>query len=287
MPYNRHTNLQGSYSQAVEERDENGARGPSIINIPAGTKLYKLDLANAGKDHYFNILPYNIETENHPSVFKGKRKIGDGDFRLDIYTHRVDGVLKGNVLCMSQTYGKPCPYEQEVGDQDTKSASHRTVFWVQECDRRGNPIGDGKPQLFITSHYAFTKTFLEEVDIQGKQLGFNGPVPFADPDKGYVIGFRFRAATAGGGIKYAELSRVDFLERANPIPQATLDSIPALDTLLVIPTAKMVHDALYGKTEDAAPAEEAEPLHESNGTANGAANTATPPANQVRPDESF
>lgn len=286
MPFNRQTmTVNNSYKTAVAERDANGARGPSIINIPAGVSLYKLDLANAGKDHYINILPYGIETANHPGVAKGQAQIGEGDFRLDVYTHRVDGVLKGNVLCMSQTYGKACPYEQEVGDQDTKAASRRTIFWVQECDRNGTPTGDGKPKLFITSHFTFTKTLLEEADIQGKSMGFNGPVPFADPDKGFVVGFRFRASTAGQGIKFAELSRVDFYERRNPVPQETLDAIPALDRLLVIPTRQMIHDALYGAGSDQGTQAEAQPLQEERNQPS--ATSATPSAAFVRADETF
>lgn len=250
MPYNRNnTNMSRAYQAASSEKDSYGASGPSIIKAPAGVKFFKFDLSKANQEQYFNIIPWAVETANHPGVAKNLIKIGENDFYLDIWTHRVEGAVKGNTICMSRTYGRPCPYEQEMDGQEVK-ASRRSIFWVQECDRTGAPIGDPAPKLFIVAHSCFTKTLLEEADIQGKSMGFQGSVPFADPtESGFVVAYRFRQEAAGNNIKYAEVNRVDFLQRRVPISAQILDTIPALDTLLVLPTREEIHKALYGEAE--------------------------------------
>jgi len=248
MPYNRKAadTLGTSYQTAIDNNN-GGNFGPSLIKFPQGTKAYKFDPALAGKEQFINILPWAIETDKHPRVAKGQAKIGDNDFMLDLYTHYVDGVLKGSCVCMAQTYGDVCPFEQETEGQNLGAAKRRTIFWVQPCDRNGKPTGDGAPMILNVSHYAFTKLLLEEADIQGRDQGLGGSIPFANPDKGYVVGFRFAMESSGGAQKYAQIKRVDFYERRDPIPDTLLSSIPALDSLIEIPTREAIHAALYGK----------------------------------------
>lgn len=272
MPYNRQAaaSMGNSYQSAVNSNDGNNF-GPSVLNFPQGVKPFKLDPNKANVEQYINIIPWAIETENHPRVAKGEAKIGDNDFMLDVHTHFIEGVLKGSCICLAQTYGRACPYEQETEGQGMPSAKRRSIFWVQPCDRNGAPIGDGQPMIFNTSHFAFTKILLEEAEIQGKDKGLQGPIPFADPDHGYVVGFRYRMDSSGNG-KFANCVRVDFYERRNPLPDAILNQCVALDKLLNIPTRKDIHDALYGKAASAA-------TEEAQSTASAAAS--------VAPEESF
>lgn len=260
MPYNRQaaSSMGDSYQSAVSH-NKGGSMGPSVINFPQGTKAYKLEEAKANVEQYINIIPWAIETDRHPRVVKNEAKIGDNDFYLDLYVHFFEGVLKGNSICMAQTYGQACPFEQETEGQGMPAAKRRSIFWVQPCDKQGNPTGDGQPMIFNTSHYAFTKILLEEAEIQGKDQGLHGPIPFADPDQGYVVGFRFRMDSSGSG-KFANTVRVDFYKRAKPLPEKLLDQCVALDRLINIPTRQDIHDALYGKAGGAsAEASEASP----------------------------
>lgn len=248
MPYNRKaaSSMDNSYQTAIAS-NEGGNFGPSVIKFPQGVKAFKLDPAKANTEQYINILPWAIETEKHPRVVKGTAKIGDNDFMLDVYTHYIEGVLKGSCICMAQTYGQECPYEKETEGQNMPAAKRRTLFWVQPCDKHGKPTGDGTPMIFNTSHFAFTKLLLEEADIQGREQGFDGSIPFANPDKGFVVGFRYSMESSGGAQKYAQAKRIDFYERRDPIPDTLLNSIQALDALIEIPTRDSIHDALYGK----------------------------------------
>lgn len=278
MPYNRKAadTLGNSYQTAINNNN-GGNFGPSLIKFPQGTKAYKFDPALAGKEQFFNILPWAIETDKHPLVAKGQAKIGDNDFMLDLYTHYIDGVLKGSCICMAQTYGEVCPFEQETEGQNPGAAKRRTIFWVQPCDKSGKPVGDGAPMILNVSHFAFTKLLLEEADIQGRDNGLGGSIPFANPDKGYVIGFRYAMESSGGAQKYAQIKRIDFYERRDPIPDSLLNSIPALDSLIEIPTRTDIHAALYGKSATGS-ASEAEASAESQ---------QAQPANSVPPDETF
>lgn len=281
MPYNRkaQSSMDNSYQSAINNND-GGNFGPSVIKFPQGVKAFKFDPAKANTEQYINILPWAIETEKHPRVAKGEAKIGDNDFMLDVFTHYIDGVLKGSAICMAQTYGQECPFEKETEGQNMPAAKRRTLFWVQACDRNGKPTGDGAPMILNTSHYAFTKLLLEEADIQGRDRGYNGSIPFANPDKGFVVGFRYSMDSSGNGQKYAQAKRIDFYERTTPIPEKLLDSIQALDALIEIPTRKSIHDALYGKGSSAG-ASEAEAAEATE------AADSQPAANEVRPDETF
>lgn len=280
MPYNRKAaaSMDNSYQSAINNNN-GGNFGPSVIKFPQGTKSFKFDPAKANVEQYFNILPWAIETDKHPRVAKGEAKIGDNDFMLDIHTHYVDGVLKGSCICMAQTYGQECPFEKETEGQNLGAAKRRTIFWVQACDRNGKPTGDGAPMILNVSHFAFTKLLLEEADIQGRDRGLNGSIPFANPDRGYVVGFRYSMEASGGTSKYAQAKRIDFYERRDPIPDALLATLPALDSLIEIPTRESIHDALYGKgstgSSTSAPAEAAD-----------AAESQTS-ASEVSPEETF
>ena len=250
MAYNRNASASiANATQAAVRNNEGGSFGPSIISFPSGFKAFKLDPQRANQEQFINIIPWAIETDKHPRVALGEARVGDNDFVLDVWTHSIDGVLKGTTLCMSKTFQRACPFCEEMTAQSGQAprASRRNVFWIQECDRNGNPIGDGQPKLFNTSHFAFTKALLEEADIQGKSQGMQGPIPFSDPDNGFVVGFRYRMESSGGAIKYAALSRVDFYKRQNPLPDSLLNSVPALDTLLRLPTQDEVRAALYGR----------------------------------------
>lgn len=280
MPYNRKAaaTLSNSYQTAIDNNN-GGNFGPSLIKFPKDVKAYKFDSALAGKEQYINILPWAIETDKHPRVAKGQAQIGDNDFMLDLYTHYIEGVLKGSCICMAQTYGDVCPFEQETEGQNLGAAKRRTIFWVQPCDRNGKPTGDGAPMILNVSHYAFTKLLLEEADVQGRDRGLGGSIPFANPDKGYVIGFRFAMESSGGAQKYAQIKRVDFYERRDPIPETLLNSIPALDSLIEIPTRADIHAALYGKS--AGPADTGDASAEPSDAED------QPSAAGVTPEESF
>ena len=262
MPYNPQTmNMNDAQASAQASKDSFGTSGPQILDAPQGTKYFTMKKEMVGQDVYLNIIPWGIESDKHMGVHNGTRKIGQGEFLVEMWTHRVEGITQGTTLCLQRMYGSKCPYcetSRNEGNGDAK-ASHRLALWVQQVDVHGNPIGgDPTPKLFITSYATFGKALLDAADVQGRRLGLNGPIPFADPStNGKIVAFRVDSKSMGSGITFCEATNFAFLPRQYAIPQAILDTIPGLDKYLHIPTDKEIAEALYGSS--ALPAEGAIP----------------------------
>lgn len=251
MPYNPQTmNIRAAQLNADASRNSYGASGPQVIDAPAGTKYFALKKEMIGQDIYLNILPWGIESNKHMGVRNGKAQIGQGEFLLEMWTHRVEGATQGTTLCTQAMYGERCPFcEAAKMTGANPKPSHRMALWVQQVDVHGNPLNnDPTPKLFITSYATFGKALLEAADIKGRRLGLGGPVPFAAVDNvdGKVVTFNVASKFMGNGVSFCEATNFEFLPRANPISPNILSSIPGLDAFLHIPTEKEIHDALYG-----------------------------------------
>ena len=259
MPYNPQTmNMNDAQVSAQASKDSFGTSGPQILDAPQGTKYFAMKKEMIGQDVYLNIIPWGIETDKHMGVHNGTRQIGQGEFLVEMWTHRVEGITQGTTLCLQRMYGTKCPYceaARNAGNGDAK-ASHRLALWVQQVDVHGNPIGgDPTPKLFITSYATFGKALLDAADVQGRRLGLNGPIPFADPGtNGKIVAFRVDSKSMGSGITFCEATNFAFLPRQYAIPQSILDTIPGLDKYLHIPSDKEIAEALYGSS--ALPAED-------------------------------
>jgi len=253
MPYNPQTmNMNDAQASAQASKDSFGTSGPQILDAPQGTKYFAMKKEMIGQDVYLNIIPWGIETEKHMGVHNGTRQIGQGEFLVEMWTHRVEGITQGTTLCLQRMYGTKCPYceaARNAGNGEAK-ASHRLALWVQQVDVHGNPIGgDPTPKLFITSYATFGKALLDAADVQGRRLGLNGPIPFADPGtNGKIVAFRVDSKSMGNGITFCEATNFAFLPRQYAIPQSILDTIPGLDKYLHIPTDKEIVEALYGSS---------------------------------------
>lgn len=262
MPYNPQTmNMNDAQASAQASKDSFGTSGPQILDAPQGTKYFAMKKEMVGQDVYLNIIPWGIESNKHMGVHNGTRQIGQGEFLVEMWTHRVEGITQGTTLCLQRMYGTKCPYceaSRNAGNGDAK-ASHRLALWVQQVDVHGNPIGgDPTPKLFITSYATFGKALLDAADVQGRRLGLNGPIPFADPGtNGKIVAFRVDSKSMGSGITFCEATNFAFLPRQYAIPQSILDTIPGLDKYLHIPTDQEIAEALYGSS--ALPAEGASP----------------------------
>lgn len=250
-------NLNVAQANAAASKDSYGASGPTIIDIPAGVKLFNLKKEMVGQDVYLNIIPWGIETDKHMGVANGSAHIGQGEIFCEMWTHRIEGVVKGNSLCLQRMYGKRCPTceaSKNSGAGEVK-ASHRMGLWVQQVDVQGNPIGDPTPKLFITSYFTFGKELIDSAEVQGRRMGLPGPIPYADPSiNGKIVTFRVETKN-GGGYDFLNCVQFGFLPRRAPIAQNILDTIPAIDKFLHIPTDKEIAEALYGSDNaQAAPA---------------------------------
>jgi len=280
MPYNPQTmNLNAAQANAAASKDSYGASGPTIIDAPAGVKFFALKKDMIGQDVYLNIIPWGIESDKHMGVHNGTAQIGQGEIFAEMWTHRVEGVVKGNSLCLQRMYGTRCPFceaSKNSGAGEAK-ASHRMALWVQHVDAQGNPVGgDPTPKLFITSYATFGKELLDSAEVQGRRMGLPGSIPFADPSiNGKIVTFRVENKS-GGGFDFLNCVQFGFLPRRAPIAQNILDTIPAIDKFLHIPTDKEIAEALYGA--DNTPAAPAAPAYQQAAPATPAAQNYGAPA---------
>ena len=96
------------YASSYAKRDGGGSSKGGAINYRAYDGEISFFSPAEGK-HRINIVPYTIKSKNHPLVKAGEAEIGEKDYVLDFYTHRGVGPAEKTVLCLKNTFGKPCP----------------------------------------------------------------------------------------------------------------------------------------------------------------------------------
>lgn len=195
-----------------------------------------------------NIIPYTIKSKNHPLVKKGEFEVGDKDYVMDIFVHRGVGPSEASVLCLKNTYGKPCPIcEQSAllrkqGKEDEAGAlkpSRRVFYNVQDLK---NP---DVLKVFEASHYLFEKELIDEAR-DDEEGGF---VDFADEESGKEIKFRC-SKTSKGGFEFNEFKSFSFEDRDENIPDELLESAISFDEIMNVPTYEEAEKILYGCDED-------------------------------------
>ena len=195
-----------------------------------------------------NIIPYTIKTKNHPLVKKGEFEVGEKDYVMDVFVHRGVGPSEASVLCLKQTYGKPCPIcEQSAllrkqGKEDEASAlkpSRRVFYNVQDLKKPDTL------KVFETSHFLFEKELIDEArdDNEG------GFVDFADSETGKEIKFR-TSKVSRGGFEFNEFKSFSFEDRDENIPDELLEKAISFDEIMNVPTYEEAEKILYGRDDD-------------------------------------
>lgn len=203
-----------------------------------------------------NIVPYEIKSKNHPLVKRGDAEVGEQDYVMDVWVHRNVGPTEANVLCLKNTYGKPCPIceqmallkkqgkEEEARDLKPSRKVYYNVQDMKEPD---------KLKVFSASHYLFEKELIDEAR-DDEEGGF---VDFADPVDGKEIKFRANEVTKGS-MKYKEFKSFSFEDREEPIPDELLENAISFDEILNVPTYEEVQNIFYGKDNEEDEEEEEE-----------------------------
>lgn len=202
-----------------------------------------------------NIVPFIIKTKNHPLVAKKRWDIGDADYVLDVYTHRSVGPTESTVLCLKQTYGKPCPiceqqqeFQQQGKQKEAASlkASRRVFYNIEDLKE------PGKLKVFETSHYLFEKELIEEANADDCNT-----VDFADVESGKEIKFRC-SKVSRGGFEFNEYKGFSFEERDENLDEKLVDAAISFDELLRVPTYEEAKNILFGIEDEGEDDEERE-----------------------------
>lgn len=235
------------YSSSYGSRDGVNSSKGGVINYRNYDGEVTFFSPTEGK-HRINIIPYTIKSKNHPLVKRGEAEIGEQDYIMDFYVHRGVGPSEKSVLCLKNTYGKPCPI-CEYAASLRKKGKEEEAKALKPSRRAAYNIEDlkepGKIKVFETSHYLFEKELIEEArdDDEG------GFIDFADPEEGMEIKFR-ASKTTKGNMEFTEFKSFAFEDRDEPISEELLDAAISFDELLTVPTYEEVEKILYGDDEE-------------------------------------
>lgn len=212
------------------------AGGMSLLALPDGVELHKPE---KGKQ-VFDVLPYTVTSKGHPEV-----KPGEQWFQRTYWAHFNVGPTQAAVVC-PRTVNKACPIcelhakmrRDPDADEDAANAlraKERELFNIVLRGERDVKVLD-------ISYHNFGKLLEQEV-----REGDESNAAFADAGAdGKTLRVRWDEASAGGGHKFLEASRIDFLEREEALSAKLLAKALDLDELLKVHTYEEVKALLEG-----------------------------------------
>lgn len=239
--------LSKRYQSSYESKGSGGTGRKNVMDWKQIDREISFYSPSEGRNR-INIIPYEIKSKNHPLVKRGEMEIGDKDYVMDIFVHRGVGATEGSVICLKETYGKPCPIceqmallrkqgkDKEAGDLKPS----RRVFYNVE-----NLKEPGKAQVFETSHYLFEKEMIEEAR-DDEEGGF---VDFADPVEGKEVKFRANKVKKNG-FEYSEYKSFSFEDRDEPLDDSLIENAISFDEIMCVPTYEDVEKMFYGTEDD-------------------------------------
>jgi hypothetical protein len=228
-------------------------------NASAGVKSSVMSFKRTGKEVEFykpvegrnriNIIPYKIKTKNHPLVKQGILAVGDYDYIMDVHVHKNIGASESSVVCLKNTFGKPCPIcdfantlKKQGKDDEAKAfkANRRAFYNVQDCK---NP---DTLKVFEVSHYLFEKELIDEARDGGDDENF---VDFADIENGKEIKFKCTKVSKGG-FEFNEFKSFSFEDRENELSEELVDEAVSFDEALNVLSYEEIEKLLFNDTCD-------------------------------------
>jgi hypothetical protein len=182
----------------------------------------------------FDILPYIVKDENHPDRDDEYNiAIPDSEwYRRPFSIHRNIGPDNEAIVCPG-SIGEKCPiceYRMKLTDEDDEDEAKalkgdwkkRVIYLVFPIDSKK---WDEDVYLYDSSQYVFQKALNDELeDNPDNEI-------FADAFEGKTLNVRYTKESTGK-YSYANPSRIDFIDRAEPYDEEFLDSLPNLDDIL-------------------------------------------------------
>lgn len=222
------------------------ANGEVVFFSPKPDNIYKID-----------IISYIIKSKHHPRVADGKWKIGETDYRLDIFVHNNIGPSETMVVCPKNTYGKPCPICEEAerarreGRQDDyKALKAKRIVYYNVIDK-DEPT---KIKIFKVSHFLFEKELIEEAKNSTEDGSY---VDFANEKKGYSVQFRGSKGSTGT-TEFTAYKGFKFFERKEDLSKWVAKA-HSFDDMLIVHDANKLLKIMNGDDDDVVDEEEAVP----------------------------
>lgn len=234
----------------MDHKDQYGFDGAKIFDFSKAPGGYKKDMFYRPKDQHYgtiDIIPFVVKNSNYPV----KDMIGFPDYVLDIWVHRFVGASKGQFLCLSRTFGKPCPICEEIDNLMKDKMANEELIKSLQPKRRcfynvidlEVPEKEQKVQIFEEAHWLFEKHLLLAATTRG-----GGYIPFQDIEVGKSIEF-FAVENKSPKGKSFNYERINLKDRP-PYSESIYNQAFPLDEMLVIPTYEEVRNAFYSVEEE-------------------------------------
>lgn len=187
-------------------------------------------------DYCIDILPYLVETDNHPN-----RKKGEETYKLDIFVHkRIKEGVSSSFLCMSKTFGQDCVCCAELAKLNAEKVDweeikhlktvRRIIYFIKES---------GQYYIYDTSYALFEQEWLKTVEKKERKGESLFPIYTDCKDD---CSLEFTTTEKKGIGRYSTFELV-------PIKDYNEDykkHIFSLEKALVIPDQEKIKQILYG-----------------------------------------
>lgn len=240
------------YSGRTSGSMERSKTSYGYLKLPDNVNMFKPE---GGTEVVFDILEYPEVTD--PEHIDNKKNpeyatVGDPWWKRPIRVHRDVGPEGVQMICPT-TIGKRCPI-CEYGSKRRKAGAdwdelkdifpkNRTIYLVMLLDTQECEVDytEGEVHIMDMADHNFGDVLKEEVD---RDIDNDG---FPDPYDGSSIQVYFRSRKLGK-TKFAEASKIDFLEREQQYDseedQKFLAELPILDDILIVKDYEEL-EALY------------------------------------------
>lgn len=249
-------------AQAEIENSGKSGKRESILNFKEEVSWYKPVETCIKNDYQVNridIIPFIIESENHPDVRakNGGLSVGDPNYELDLFIHPNQGVNENiPVLCLAKTYGEKCPICEDrsrmfdLSNKDEKLIEklrprHRVFYNV--IDKNST---DGATQIWDSSAFLFKDVMNNKLK-RLKARGKKGELTPADWEEGNTICFTGENVKGGADFEYIKFIDFEFDERdytyPDPASEEGKKNAYSLGVYLIPLTYDQVWEIYYGE----------------------------------------
>ena len=236
--------FKGTVSRNAERQNRGSQYG--YLRLFKGINMFKEEPKTRVE---LDIMPYVVTCDNHPDRDEeyGIAVKGELWYKRPFWLHRSVGSDNQSVVCPSSV-GKPCPiceYRAQLlkdgakWDDDTVKAlkpSMRNLYVVIPKNNKNYPE---EPHIWDISQFLFQDKLNEEVQ-ENEEYEI-----FPDLEEGYTVRIRFTEGSFGTN-KFAEVSRIDFIERGKPYDESILEKVPSLDDILEVLPYSTIESMFFG-----------------------------------------
>ncbi len=220
------------------------------LNLPKGVNIFKPE---PGGRCELDFMPYIISDKKHLDRNEEYEDclVGDPWYKKPYKIHKNIGPDEDSAVCL-KTFGKACPICEhrsqlaKEGETDREvlkelAAKDRVLYVVIPISGK-DPDGksyDEKPHIFDISWWLFQDLLNDELEEND-----NNEV-FPDLEEGLTLKIRWDSKKMGKGPSYADVSRIDFMEREEMYDESIQDDIPDLDKVLKVLTYKELETLFF------------------------------------------